>query len=113
MVLEPERKIKRQESEDERARARHELARLVMGDICLVILANSFRHKGLLTYQGSIKDFAQGGGQNSCFRVPGGASATCCTIQYIYSKLSRGANIQQGGGGECPPSRPPPLNETL
>ena len=49
MVLEPEKKIKRQESEDERARARHELTRLVMGTIGLVILANSFRHKGLLT----------------------------------------------------------------
>ena len=27
---------------------------------------------------------SRGGGQNSCFRIPGGASATCCTIQYIY-----------------------------
>ena len=107
MVLEPERKIKRQESEDERARARHELARLVMGDICLVILANSFRHKGLLTYQGSIKDFAQGGGKIAVFAYQGGQALHA--VQYnIYSKLSRGANIQQGGGGECPPSRPPP-----
>ena len=46
----------------------------------------------------------KGGGQNSCFRIPGGASATCCTLQYIYSKISRGGkhSARGGGGGECP-----------
>ena len=51
------------------------------------------------------------GGKNSCFRIPGGASATCCTIQYIYSKISRGGK-HPARGGECPPPRPP-LNEPL
>ena len=111
MVLEPERKIKRQESEDERARARHELARLVMGDICLVILANSFRHKGLLTYQGSIKDFAQGGGKIAVFAYQGGQALHA--VQYnIYIVNFQGGQTSSKGGGECPPSRPP-LNETL
>ena len=51
------------------------------------------------------------GGQNSCFRIPGGASATCCSLQYIYSKISRGGQTSSkggggGGGGRMPP-RPP------
>ena len=54
------------------------------------------------------------GGQNSCFRIPGGASATCCTIQYIYIvKFQGGANIQQGGGGGGANAPPPtPLKKT-
>ena len=39
-------------------------------------------------------------GQNSCFRIPGGASATCCI--YIV-KFQGGANIQQGGANAPPP----------
>ena len=44
--------------------------------------------------------FCSRGGQNSCFRIPEGASATCCTLQYIYI-------VKFQGGGECP------LNKTL
>ena len=29
----------------------------------------------------------------------GGASATCCTLQYIYSKISRGEQTSREGGG--------------
>ena len=33
-----------------------------------------------------------------------------CTLQYIYSKMSREGQISSkgGGGGECPPAPPPP-----
>ena len=44
------------------------------------------------------------GGQNSCFRIPGGASATCCTLQ--YSKISRGGQTSSKGG-RMPPPHPP------
>ena len=36
-----------------------------------------------------------GGGQNSCYRIPGGGQALHAVHYNIYSKISR--------GGECPP----------
>ena len=53
------------------------------------------------------------GGQNSCFRIPGGASATCCTLQYIYIVKFQGGGGGQtsskGGGANAPLRPPPPL----
>ena len=42
-----------------------------------------------------------GGGQYSCFR--GGGQALHAVHYNIYSKISRRANIQQGGGGANAP----------
>ena len=52
-------------------------------------------------------------GKNSCFCIPGRASATCCTLQYIYSKISRGGKHPAKGGGGMPPAPPPPPKKTL
>ena len=51
------------------------------------------------------------GGQNSCFRIPGGQALHAVQYNIYIVKFQGGANLQQGGGGggECPA----PLNETL
>ena len=49
------------------------------------------------------------GGQNSCFRIPGGASATCCTLQYIYIVKFQGGGkhpARGGRGGRMPKKNP-------
>ena len=51
--------------------------------------------------------FCSRGGKIAVYAYQGGASATCCTIQYIYSKISRGGK-HPARGGECPPPPPPP-----
>ena len=52
------------------------------------------------------------GGQNSCFRIPGGGGGQALHAVHYIVKFQRGANIQQGGG-KCPPAHPPPLKKTL
>ena len=77
---------------------------------------NHITIKQLYMQAGLYLGFCSRGGQKSCFRIPREASATCCTLQYIYIVKSQGggggkypANIQQGGGRMPPP--PPALKK--
>ena len=56
-----------------------------------------------MTLRAAFRILLRGGGQNSCFRIPGGQALHAVHYNIYKNKMLKGGTKSSRGGGECAP----------